>query len=137
VAETFVRRDVLPRTAAIEAQEPGVMRALLEKAGTLGLLMFDIPEKHGGLGVSKAASMLIGERAFKLASFAVAWGAHTGIGTLPVLFYGTAAQKKRYLPSLMSGEMIAAYALTEPSSGSDALSAKTKAVPVAKGYRLT
>ncbi len=137
VAETFVRRDVLPQTDAIEAQTPGVMRALLEKAAGLGLLMFDIPEQHGGLGVTKAASMLIGERAFKLASFSVAWGAHTGIGTLPLLFYGTAAQKERYLPRLMSGEMIAAYALTEPGSGSDALGAKTKAVPVANGYRLT
>src|SRR6185369_5955255 len=103
----------------------------------LGLLMFDIPEQHGGLGVTKAASMLIGERAFKLASFSVAWGAHTGIGTLPLLFYGTAAQKERYLPRLMSGEMIAAYALTEPSSGSDALGAKTKATSVPNGYRLT
>jgi alkylation response protein AidB-like acyl-CoA dehydrogenase len=137
VAETFVRRDVLPRADAIEAQEPGLMRALLEKAGTLGLLMFDIPEKHGGLGVSKAASMLIGERAFKLASFSVAWGAHTGIGTLPLLFYGTVEQKARLLPRLMSGEMIAAYALTEPGSGSDALGAKTKAVPVAGGWRLS
>jgi alkylation response protein AidB-like acyl-CoA dehydrogenase len=139
VAETFVRRDVLPRTAAIENQEPGVMRGLLEKAGTLGLLMFDIPEKHGGLGVSKAGSMLIGERAFKLASFSVAWGAHTGIGTLPLLFYGTDEQKAEYLPRLMSGELIAAYALTEPGSGSDALGAKTKAIPTpdGRGYRLT
>ena len=137
VAESFVRRDVLPHVDAIEAQTPGLMRSLLEKAGDLGLLMFDIPEHHGGLGVSKAASMLIGERAFKLASFSVAWGAHTGIGTLPLLFYGTAAQKERYLARLMSGEMIAAYALTEPSSGSDALAAKTRAVPVANGYRLT
>jgi len=137
VAEAFVRRDVLPNVDAIEAQTPGLMRSLLEKAADLGLLMFDIPEQHGGLGVSKAASMLIGERAFKLASFSVAWGAHTGIGTLPLLFYGTGEQKARYLPRLMSGEMIAAYALTEPSSGSDALGAKTKAVRVANGYRLT
>ncbi len=139
VAESFVRRDVLPHTDAIEAQAPGLVRTLLQKAGELGLLMFDIPEKHGGLGVSKAASMLIGERSFKLASFSVAWGAHTGIGTLPLLFYGTAAQKARYLPSLMSGERIAAYALTEPGSGSDALGAKTKAVPTAdgRGYQLT
>lgn len=137
VAESFVRRDVLPHVDAIEAQTPGLMRSLLEKAGELGLLMFDIPEHHGGLGVTKAASMLIGERAFKLASFSVAWGAHTGIGTLPLLFYGTQEQKERYLPRLMSGEMIAAYALTEPGSGSDALGAKTKAVSVANGYRLT
>jgi alkylation response protein AidB-like acyl-CoA dehydrogenase len=130
VAEGFVRRDVLPQT-------PGLMRSLLEKAGSLGLLMFDIPEQHGGLGVTKAASTLIGERAFKLASFSIAWGAHTGIGTLPLLFYGTDEQKRRYLPRLMSGEMIAAYALTEPSSGSDALGAKTKAIPTANGYRLT
>jgi alkylation response protein AidB-like acyl-CoA dehydrogenase len=139
VAETFVRRDVLPQVDAIEAQTPGLMRSLLERAGDLGLLMFDIPEKHGGLGVRKAVSMLMGERAFKLASFCVAWGAHTGIGTLPLLFYGTNPQKQRYLPRLMSGEMIAAYALTEPGSGSDALSAKTKAIPTpdGSGYRLT
>ncbi len=137
VAESFVRRDVLPHVDAIEAQTPGLMRSLLEKAGTLGLLMFDIPEQHGGLGVSKAASTLIGERSFKLASFSVAWGAHTGIGTLPLLFYGTLEQKQRYLPRLMSGELIAAYALTEPGSGSDALGAKTKAIPTANGYRLT
>ena len=137
VAESFVRRDVLPQVDAIEAQTPGLMRSLLEKAGTLGLLMFDIPEQHGGLGVSKAASTLIGERAFKLASFSIAWGAHTGIGTLPLLFYGSREQKERYLPRLMSGEMIAAYALTEPGSGSDALGAKTKAIPTAGGYRLS
>ena len=139
IAESFVRREILPRVDAIESQTPGLMRSLLEKAGELGLLMFDIPEKHGGLGVSKAASMLIGERAFKLASFSVAWGAHTGIGTLPLLFYGTAEQKGRYLPSLMTGERIAAYALTEPGSGSDALGARTKAVRTTDGdgYHLT
>jgi alkylation response protein AidB-like acyl-CoA dehydrogenase len=139
VAEDFVRREVLPKAEAIEAQAPGLMRALIEQAGTLGLLMFDIPECHGGLGVSKGASMLIGERAFKLASFSVAWGAHTGIGTLPLLFYGTAEQKAHYLPKLMNAEMIAAYALTEPASGSDALGAKARAIPTpgGDGYRLT
>jgi alkylation response protein AidB-like acyl-CoA dehydrogenase len=137
-AEEFVRREVLPQVDAIETQSPGVMQRLLKQAGELGLLMFDIPAHHGGLGISKAGSTLIGERAFKLASFAVAWGAHTGIGTLPLLFYGTAEQKGRYLSRLMSGEMIAAYALTEPGSGSDALGAKTKAVRTANGdYRLT
>jgi len=136
-AEVFVRREVVPRIDAIESQEPGLMRDLLEKAGRQGLLMFDIPERHGGLGVSKAVSMLIAERAFKLASFCVAWGAHTGIGTLPLLFYGTAAQKECYLPRLMSGEMIAAYALTEPGSGSDALGAKTIAVREGDAFRLT
>ena len=137
-AEEFVRREVLPQADAIEAQAPGVMRALLQRAGELGLLMFDIPARHGGMGVSKATSTLIGERAFKLASFAVAWGAHTGIGTLPLLFYGTDEQKQRYLPRLMSGELLAAYALTEPGSGSDALGAKTKATRLPNGdYSLT
>jgi alkylation response protein AidB-like acyl-CoA dehydrogenase len=137
-AERFVRREVMPRAQALEALEPGLMRSLLELAGVQGLLMLDVPEKHGGLGISKAASMLVGERAFKLASFCVAWGAHTGIGTFPLLFYGTEEQKSRYLPRLMRGEMIAAYALTEPGAGSDALSAKTKALPTAdgRGYRL-
>lgn len=127
-AETFVTKEVLPRLDAIEAREEGLMPRLLRRAGELGLLMIDIPEQDGGLGLDKATSMLVSERAAKVASFSVSWGAHTGIGTLPLVYYGTAAQKARYLPKLASGEMLAAYALTEPGSGSDATAARTTAV---------
>jgi alkylation response protein AidB-like acyl-CoA dehydrogenase len=136
-AEDFVREEVLPKLEAIERKEDGLMPALLRRAGELGLLMIDIPERHGGLGLSKATSMLISERSALCASFSVSWGAHTGIGSLPLVFYGTEEQRRAYLPKLASGEWLAAYALTEPGAGSDALSAKTRALPVPGGYRLT
>ncbi len=114
------------------------MPRLLKRAGDLGLLMIDVPEKEGGLGLAKATSMLVSERAAKVASFSVSWGAHTGIGTLPLVYYGTAEQKARYLPKLATGEMLAAYALTEPGSGSDATAARATAVlsPDGRHYRL-
>lgn len=127
-AEDFVDKEVLPRLADIEAGEKGLIPRLLRRAGELGLLMLDIPEADGGLGLSKATSMLVSERAAKCASFSVSWGAHTGIGTLPLVYYGTPAQKERYLAKLASGELLAAYALTEPGAGSDALAARTTAV---------
>jgi alkylation response protein AidB-like acyl-CoA dehydrogenase len=132
-AEDFVTKEVLPRLAAIERKEEGLMPRLLKRAGELGLLMIDIPEQDGGLGLDKATSMLVSERAAKCASFSVSWGAHTGIGTLPTVYYGTANQKARYLPKLANGEMLAAYALTEPGSGSDATAARTTAVLTADG----
>ncbi|MDP3937445.1 MAG: acyl-CoA dehydrogenase family protein [Deltaproteobacteria bacterium] len=127
-AEDFVDKEVLSRLPEIEAGQEGLMPQLLKRAGELGLLMLDIPEEDGGLGLSKATSMLVSERAAKCASFSVSWGAHTGIGTLPLVYYGTPAQKERYLAKLASGELLAAYALTEPGAGSDALAAKTRAV---------
>jgi alkylation response protein AidB-like acyl-CoA dehydrogenase len=138
-AEDFVRREVEPRTAEIEEKKPGVMRAILQKAGEIGLLGHDIPEEYGGLGGDKTSSSLIFEASSRLGSFAVSYGAHVGIGTMPLVLFGNAEQHKRYLPKLATGEMIAAYALTEPGSGSDALAAKTKAVlaPDGKSYRLT
>jgi alkylation response protein AidB-like acyl-CoA dehydrogenase len=138
-AEDFVRNEVLPRIDAIEAKEEGLMPALLKRAGELGLLMIDVPEAYGGLGLSKTTSMLVSERGALCASFSVSWGAHTGIGSLPLVYYGTEAQKQRYLPKLATGEWLAGYALTEPQSGSDALAARTKAVPEpgGAGYRLT
>ncbi len=136
-AEDFVRGEVLPRLDEIEAKAEGLMPALLKRAGELGLLMVDIPERYGGLGLHKTTSMLVSERGALCASFSVSWGAHTGIGTLPIVFYGSEAQKTRYLPKLATGELLAAYALTEPGSGSDALAAKTRAVRTADGYRLT
>jgi alkylation response protein AidB-like acyl-CoA dehydrogenase len=136
-AEDFVRGEVLPRLDAIEAKEEGLMPALLKRAGALGLLMVDIPEAYGGLGLHKTTSMLVSERGALCASFSVSWGAHTGIGTLPIVYYGSEAQKRHYLPKLATGEWLAAYALTEPGSGSDALAAKTRADKTATGYRLT
>jgi alkylation response protein AidB-like acyl-CoA dehydrogenase len=137
-AEDFVRGEVLPRLEEIEAKEEGLMPALLRRAGELGLLMVDIPERYGGLGLHKTTSMLVSERGALCASFSVSWGAHTGIGTLPIVYYGSDAQKTRYLPKLATGELLAAYALTEPESGSDALAARTRAERLPDGgYRLT
>ncbi len=136
-AEDFVRGEVLPRLDAIEAKEEGLMPALLKRAGALGLLMVDIPEAYGGLGLHKTTSMLVSERGALCASFSVSWGAHTGIGTLPIVYYGSETQKQQYLPKLATGEWLAAYALTEPGSGSDALAARTRADKTANGYRLT
>src|SRR4029077_13538568 len=127
-AADFVKREVLPRVADIEAKKPGLMRELLQKAGGVGLLGHDIPEEYGGLGGDKTSTSLIFEAASMQGSFAVSFGAHVGIGTMPLVLFGTAEQRKKYLPSLATGERIAAYALTEPGSGSDALAAKTKAV---------
>ena len=102
----------------------------------MGLLGHDVPEEYGGLGGDKTSSSLITEAASRLGSFAVSFGAHVGIGTMPIVLFGTLEQRKKYLPKLASGEMIAAYALTEPSSGSDALAAKTKAVQVGRRQEL-
>jgi alkylation response protein AidB-like acyl-CoA dehydrogenase len=126
-AEEFVEREVLPRLAEIEEKKGGVVPDLLRRAGEIGLLAIEVPEAYGGLGLDKATALLVSERAAKLGSFSVSWGAHTGIGTLPIVYYGSPAQKQRYLPKLASGEWLAAYALTEPGSGSDALAAATTA----------
>src|SRR6185295_5857749 len=106
--------------------KPGLMRAILRKAGEVGLLGHDVPEEYGGLGGDKTSSSLIFEASSRLGSFAVSYGAHVGIGTMPLVLFGNVEQRKKYLPKLATGEMIAAYALTEPGSGSDALAAKTK-----------
>ena len=126
-AEEFIDREVVPRLAEIEEKQQGVIPELLHRAGELGLLAIEVPEAYGGLGLDKATALLVSERAAKVASFSVSWGAHTGIGTLPIVYYGSEDQKRTYLPRLASGEWLAAYALTEPGSGSDALAAKTLA----------
>lgn len=135
-AEEFVRGEVLLRVEEIEAKKEGVLPALLKRAGELGLLMIDVPERYGGLGLRKTTSLLVAERGALCASFSISVGAHTGIGTLPILYYGSEAQKQRYLPKLATGEWLAAYALTEPESGSDALAMRTRAVlePGGKNY---
>jgi alkylation response protein AidB-like acyl-CoA dehydrogenase len=127
-AEEFLRKEVLPREDAIYAKDWSVTRELMRKAGELGLLSIDIPERYGGLGLHKVSSAIVGEQFALQASFAGSQSAHVNIGTLPIVFFGTEEQKQKYLPRLATGEMIGAYALTEPHSGSDALAAKTKAV---------
>jgi alkylation response protein AidB-like acyl-CoA dehydrogenase len=137
-AEEFVRGEVQSRNDAIERQEEGLTVSLLKKAGQLGLLGADLPEAFGGLNLPKTTSTLIAERMSLQASFAVSWGAHVGIGTLPILFFGTPEQKQKYLPKLATGEMIAAFSLSEANCGSDPLSARTKATlsPDGKYYLL-
>lgn len=127
-AEEFLRKEVLPREDEILAKNYEAHRDLMRKAGELDLLRIDIPEKYGGLGLTKISSAVVGERFALQSSFAGTQSAHVNIGTLPLVFFGTEEQKQRYLPKLATGEWIGAYALTEPQSGSDALAAKTKAV---------
>ncbi|HLM58517.1 MAG TPA: acyl-CoA dehydrogenase family protein [Pyrinomonadaceae bacterium] len=128
IAEDFMRTEVVPRDAEIHAKDWPLTRELLLKAAELDLLRVDIPEAYGGLGLDKVSSAYVGEKIGVVPSFAGSLGAHTGIGTLPLVYFGTEEQKARYLPRLASGEWVAAYALTEPGSGSDARAARTKAV---------
>jgi butyryl-CoA dehydrogenase len=137
-AEAFVKAEAAPAEAALERHEPGVAAALMRKAGDAGLLMIDAPEAYGGLALDKATSMLAAEKMAGAGSFSVSYAAHTGIGTLPLVYYGTAAQKERYLPRIVSGEWAAAYCLTEPDAGSDAMGGKATATltPDGKHYLL-
>ncbi len=125
----FMKNQVEPKIDEIEDKAEGVTIGLLRKAAELGLIGSDIPEEFGGEEADKISTMLITENASICGgSFATAFGAHTGIGTLPIVYFGTEEQKKKYLPGLATAEKIAAYALTEPEAGSDALNCKTKAV---------
>ncbi|MGC2662169.1 MAG: acyl-CoA dehydrogenase family protein [Bryobacteraceae bacterium] len=126
-ATAFSIEEVLPAAEEIEAKNFDVMRGLLRKAGELGLLSVDIPEAYGGLEMDKVTSALVAESLSKNASFSVAVGAHAGIGTLPLVWYGTEEQKEKYLPKLATAEWVAAYALSEASSGSDAMNIRTRA----------
>jgi alkylation response protein AidB-like acyl-CoA dehydrogenase len=126
-AAQFAREEILPVADAIEAKEPGVLRGKLVKAAELGFSSVDIPEKFGGMGMDKVSSTVITDHLSVLASFSTAFGAQTGIGTLPLVWYGTEDQKQRYLPKLASGEWIAAYSLSEASSGSDAMNVRCRA----------
>ncbi len=129
----FIEGEILPRDAEIESKTPGTMPTLMKKAGELGLLMVEIPETYGGLGLGKIAATVVAEGIAGQGAFMVAVMAHTGIATLPVLHYGNEEQRKKYLPKLATGEMLGAYALTEANAGSDALAARTKAVLTADG----
>ena len=128
MCDDFIKVEVLPHLDRIDSMEEGLMPSLMEKAGELGLLSMSIPEEYGGMGVDFKTSLLATEHLGKGYSFSVAYGAHTGIGTLPLMYYGNEVQREKYIPKLASGEWKAAYCLTEPSSGSDANSGKTKAV---------
>lgn len=128
MCDDFIEQEIQPNLDRIDQMEAGLMESLLEKAGELGMLSMSIPENYGGMGVDFKTSLLATERLGKGYSFSVAYGAHTGIGTLPLLYYGNEEQKQKYIPKLATGEWKAAYCLTEPSSGSDANSGKTKAV---------
>jgi butyryl-CoA dehydrogenase len=136
-AVDFTQNEVMPAAAEIEAKNFAVTKALLRKAGELGLMGVDVPEVYGGLEMDKITSAIIAESISKLASFSVAFSAHSGIGTLPIVWYGTAAQKQKYLPKLATGEWIGAYALSESSSASDAMNCRTRAVLTADGAHYT
>ena len=127
MAHEFLVQNVNPNLDRIDAMEKGLMPSLLDKAGALGLLGVSIPEEYGGYGKDFLTGMLMTETLGAGHSFSVAMAAHTGIGTLPILYFGNEDQKKKYLPKLATGEWKASYCLTEPGSGSDALAAKTKA----------
>jgi alkylation response protein AidB-like acyl-CoA dehydrogenase len=140
IAETtanFAVNEIMPASDSIEAKDFSVTKRLLKEAAELGLTAIDIPEEYGGLEMDKATSAIVAENISKQASFSVAFSAHTGIGTLPLVWYGNAEQKKKYLPKIASGEIVSAYALSESTSGSDAVNAKTKAVLSADGTTYT
>ena len=126
-AQQFARERILPRAEQIERKDNALLRRLLREAGELGLLMIDIPEAYGGLGLDQTTSLLVTEAKSILGAWSSTFGAHTAIGTLPIVWYGNERQKKKYLPKLATAEWVGAYALTETASGSDALAAKTRA----------
>ena len=126
-AAQFARDEILPNAAAIESKQPGVLAGLLRKAGELGFTSVDIPEEYGGMEMDKITSTLITDHISVLASFSTAFGSHTGISTLPLVWYGTEEQKQRYLPKLGSAEWVGGYGLSEASSGSDAMNVRTHA----------
>jgi alkylation response protein AidB-like acyl-CoA dehydrogenase len=127
-AEEFVVKEVLPLVKDLENKKPGLMPELVRKAGELGLLSGGIPEQYGGAGLDKVATTVLTEKLSIYGGFAVTHGAHSGIGTLPIVYFGTEEQKKKYLPKLATGEWIGAYCLSEPQAGSDAQNSLTRAV---------
>src|SRR5690348_6353544 len=125
--EEFAHNEILPNTDKIEHKDYSVSRDLIKKASQLGLTSVDIPEEYGGMEMDKVTSAIIADYIAKSGSFSVTWGAHVGIGTLPIVYLGTPEQKKKYLPKLASGDWVGAYALSESSSGSDALNCRSRA----------
>jgi alkylation response protein AidB-like acyl-CoA dehydrogenase len=126
-AEEFVIKEVLPLVKDLENKKPGLMAELVRKAAEIGLMSGGTPEEYGGAGLDKIATTVLTEKISIYGGFAVTHGAHAGIGTLPIVYFGTEEQKKKYLPKLASGEMIGAYCLSEPQAGSDAQNSLTRA----------
>ena len=125
--EEFWTKEIAPNVDAIQHQEPGVAVSVLRKAGELGLTSVHLPEKYGGMEMDLTSAMLVAEGIAKDGSYAAWHGGQSGIGALPLLFFGTEDQKQRYLPRVANAELVAAYALSEPQAGSDALAARTRA----------
>ncbi|MDQ3169387.1 MAG: acyl-CoA dehydrogenase family protein, partial [Acidobacteriota bacterium] len=132
-AHEFMTNEVMPSIDQLETKDWKLARALVEKGGALGLIGTDVPEDLGGVGLDKAASIIVGEAVGRSASFATTFGAQTGLSIIPLICFGTDAQKQQYLPRLSSGEIIGAYALSESGSGSDALAARARAVKQSDG----
>src|SRR5215467_2945623 len=127
MTEQFVADEVLPQVEKIEHKEWDVTINLLKRCGELGLLGIEVPEKYGGENLDKVSSLIVAEKLGRVASFAVSYGGHCGIGTLPIVYFGKEEHKQKYLPLLCKAERISAYALSEAASGSDALAAKANA----------
>ena len=134
-ADDFLANEVAPALDRLEQKDWGVARALIRRSGELGLLGTDVPEEYGGVDLDKVSSIIVGEAVGRVASFASTFGAQTGLVITPLVCFGTDDQKRRYLPRIVSGEIIGAYALSEACSGSDALGARTRAVRRARLIR--
>src|SRR5438552_404127 len=133
MTEQFVEEEVVPQVDKIEHKDWDVTVGLLKRCGELGLLGIEVPEQYGGENLDKVSAMIVAEKLARVASFAVSYGGHSGIGTLPIVYFGKEEHKRKYLPSLCKAEKISAYALSESGSGSDALAAKTNAVRSSDG----
>jgi alkylation response protein AidB-like acyl-CoA dehydrogenase len=127
-AEEFVAKEVVPHIAELEQHKEGLMPQLLKRAGEVGLLGGGVPEEYGGTGLDKVSTTVLSEKISAYASFGVTHGGHAGIGTVPIVYFGTEEQKKKYLPKIATGEWISCYCLSEPQAGSDALNSRTRAV---------
>src|ERR1700726_3435498 len=136
-AEEFAVKEILPNAEKMEHKDFSITRDLLKKAGDLGLSGVEIPEAYGGLEMDKVTAAVIADHIAKYAGFATTWGGHTGIGTLPIVYFGTEEQKRKYLPRLAAGEIVGAYALSEASSGSDAMNCRARAELSADGQHYT
>jgi alkylation response protein AidB-like acyl-CoA dehydrogenase len=137
--EEFIAKEILPQILELEKHKEGLMPELVRKAGEIGLLGAGIPEEYGGAALDKISMAILSEKLGVYSSFAVAFGAHTGIGTIPLVYFGSDAQKKKYLPKIATGELLSCYALSEPQAGSDALAARARAVlsPDGKSWLLS
>src|SRR5215210_4836964 len=132
-AQEFVDTEVLPRLEQLEQKDWALARDLVKRGGDLGLLGVDVPEAYGGVGLDKVTSLVVSEKMARSASFGATFGAHANLTIVPIVLFGSEAQKQKYLPGLLSGEIIGAYGLSESGSGSDALGARTKATRQADG----